>query len=151
MDEQPIIASTTEAGQAGGPRRPSRGAGRALWAAQVVLAAVFLMVSYPKLTLDPVAVAGFTAMGFSPTGAVIIGCLEVAGAIGLLVPRLSGLAALGVVALMIGAIIATILTMGAAPALMPAAVGVVAAVVARGRWYQTVELARWVRSFAATR
>jgi uncharacterized membrane protein YphA (DoxX/SURF4 family) len=151
MDEQPISASTTEAGQAGEPRRPSRGAGRALWAAQVVLAAIFLMVSYPKLTLDPMAVAGFAAMGFSPIGAMIIGWLEVAGAIGLLVPRLVGLAAIGVVALMIGATTATILTMGAAPALMPVAIGVVAALVARGRWYETVELARWVRSFVASR
>ena len=149
MNEQPAIASTTtEAGQS---RRPSRGAGRALWVAQTLLAAVFLMASYPKVTLDPTAVEGFAAMGFSPAGALIIGCLEVAGAIGLLVPRLSGLAALGVVALMIGATAAAALTMGLAPALMPAALGVLAALVGKGRWYQTVELTRWVRALAATR
>lgn len=41
---------------------------------------------------------------------------------------------------------ATILTMGPVPALMPVVIGVVAALVARGRWYRTVELAHWVPS-----
>jgi uncharacterized membrane protein len=89
---------------------------------------------------------GFAAMGFSAAGMLIIGCLEIAGAIGLLVPRLSGLAALGFVGLMIGATVATTLTMGVGPALMPAALGVVAALVAWGRWYRTVELAHSVRA-----
>ena len=62
------------------------------------------MAALPKLTADPMTVAGFTAMGFGATGMFVIGLLEVAGAIGLLIPRLTGLAALCLVALMIGAV-----------------------------------------------
>jgi uncharacterized membrane protein YphA (DoxX/SURF4 family) len=149
MNEETITASTTTgAGHTERPGRPGRVANRALWVAQSLLAVVFLAASYPKLTLDPTAVEGFEEMGFNSAGILIIGCLEVAGAIGLLVPRLSGLAALCLVGLMIGATVATILTMGVAPALVPAVVGALAAVVARGRWYQTVELTRSVRAFA---
>jgi putative oxidoreductase len=127
---------------------PRRGVNLALWVAQVLLAVVFLGAGYPKITLDPVAVSGFAAMGFGVAATVLIGCLEIAGAIGLLVPRLSGLAALGLVALMIGATVVTILTMGVAGALLPVVLGVVAALVAWGRWYRTVELARWGRALA---
>lgn len=74
--------------------------------------------------------------------------MEIAGAIGLLVPRLSGLAALGLVALMIGATVATVLTMGVAAVLMRVVLGVVAALVAWGRWYRTVELTHWLRTLA---
>jgi uncharacterized membrane protein YphA (DoxX/SURF4 family) len=122
-----------------------------LWVAQVLIAVAFLAATYPKVTLDPMAVEGFATMGFSAAGTLIIGCLEVAGAIGLLVPRLTGLAALGVVALMIGATVATTLTMGVLPALMPAVLGVIGALVARGRWYQTVEHISSVRAFATAR
>lgn len=130
---------------------PGRRVHWALWAAQVLLALVFLAVSYPKVTLDPVAVGGFAAMGFSTAGTMIIGCVEIAGAIGLLVPRLSGLAALGLVALLIGATVTTVLTMGVAGVPMPVVLGVVAALVAWGRWDRTVELAHWLRTLAGGR
>ncbi|GAA3086986.1 hypothetical protein GCM10010464_58530 [Pseudonocardia yunnanensis] len=139
----PATTTGTGRGQA-----PGRRVHWALWVAQVLLALVFLAVSYPKVTLDPVAVDGFAAMGFSVAGTMIIGCLEIAGAIGLLVPRLSGLAALGLVALMIGATVATVLTVSVAGALMPVLLGVVAALVAWGRWYRTVELTHWLRTLA---
>jgi putative oxidoreductase len=147
MSRQNSTARATAA--AGHGQAPGRGVHWALWVAQVLLALVFLAVSYPKVTLDPGAVEGFGAMGFSAAGTLIIGCLEVAGAIGLLVPRLSGLAALGLVALMIGATVATALTMGVASVLLPVVLGVVAALVAWGRWYRTVELTRSVRALAA--
>jgi uncharacterized membrane protein YphA (DoxX/SURF4 family) len=149
MSEQTITAATTS--DAGHGEKPGRAVGAMLWVAQVLIAAAFLAASYPKVTLDPMAVEGFATMGFSTAGTLIIGCLEVAGAIGLLVPRLTGLAALGVVALMIGATVATTLTMGVLPALMPAVRGVMGALVARGRWYQTVELISSVRAFATAR
>jgi putative oxidoreductase len=145
MNRQTTSASTTGAGSAAQPGRPVN---VALWVAQVLLAVVFLGASYPKVTLDPVTLEGFAAMGFNAAGTLIIGCLEIAGAIGLLLPRLSGAAALGLVALMIGAVIVTVLTMGVALVLLPAVLLVVAALVARGRWYRTVELAHWLRSLA---
>ena len=43
---------------------------------------------------------------------------------------------------------ATILTMGVRAVLLPLVVGVVAAPVARGHWYRTVELPRTLRSYA---
>jgi putative oxidoreductase len=141
MSRQTTSASTTTT-------RPGRAVDVALWVAQVLLAVAFLAASYPKVTLDPVTVEGFAAMGFNTAWTLVIGCLEIAGAIGLLVPRLSGAAALGLVALMIGATTATVLTMGVAAALLPVALLVVAAPVAWGRWYRTVELARRLRGLA---
>jgi putative oxidoreductase len=149
MSEQTITAATTS--DAGHGEKPGRAVGAMLWVAQVLIAVAFLAASYPKVTLDPMAVEGFATMGFSTVGTLIIGCLEVAGAIGLLVPRLTGLAALGVVALMIGATVATTLTMGVLPALMPAVLGVMGALVAQSRWDQTVEHISSVRAFATPR
>ncbi|RZT86608.1 DoxX-like protein [Pseudonocardia sediminis] len=133
--------SSTTAG-----RRPGRTASVALWVGQVLVAAALLFASIPKVTLDPMAVEGFAAIGFSPTGTLVIGLLEIAGAIGLLVPRLTGLAALCTVALMIGAVTVTVVFMGAALAVLPAVIGVIAALVAYGRRHSTVQLAAWVRT-----
>ncbi|MBW0104910.1 DoxX family protein [Pseudonocardia sp. KRD291] len=136
------IASTSSTAA----RRPGRAASVALWVGQILVAASLLFASVPKVTLDPMAVEGFAAIGFSATGTLIIGLLEIAGAIGLLVPRLTGLAALCTVALMIGAVIVTVVFMGAALAVLPALIGVIAALVAYGRRHTVVELAAWVRT-----
>lgn len=144
MSQHTIATSATTTRTAA--RRPGRAANVALWTGQVVVAISFLFASYAKVTLDPMAVQGFAAIGISPTGTFVIGCLEIAGAIGMLVWRLTGLAALCSVALMIGAVAFTVPNMGVAMAALPAAIGVVAALVARGRWYSTVELAHQVRS-----
>jgi uncharacterized membrane protein YphA (DoxX/SURF4 family) len=65
-----------------------------------------------------------------------VGALELAGGVGLLIPRLSGLAAIGLSLLMIGAAIfnATILNF---PVITPLILLVLFAFVAWGRWYQT--------------
>ncbi len=47
----------------------------------------------------------------------LVGALELAGAAGLLIPRLAGLAALGLVALMVGATITNLLVLHTSPAL----------------------------------
>ncbi len=105
----------------------------------MLTAAVFVWAAIPKLTADPMAVQGFTAMGLGIAGMYIIGSLEVAGAVALLIPRLAGLAGLAFVGLMIGAVVAS-LPFGAAMVVVPAAVGVLAAVIAWGRRRSTVEL-----------
>jgi uncharacterized membrane protein YphA (DoxX/SURF4 family) len=112
----------------------------ATWALQIGLAAMYLMSAVPKFVADPAAVAGFAALGIDPTGMLLIGVLEVAGAVGLLVPRLSGLAAAGLVALMVGAVAFTVVGVGAAAALLPAVLGVLAAVVAWVRRDRTAAL-----------
>jgi uncharacterized membrane protein YphA (DoxX/SURF4 family) len=120
----------------------------ALWALQIMTAGVFVMAAVPKLTADPMAVAGFTAMGFGVAGMYIIGALEVAGAVGLLIPRLTGLAAACLVALMIGAVTVTVLMFGVSLIATPTAVGVLAATIALGRRRSTAELVAPVRRIA---
>ena len=104
-----------------------------MWVLQVLLAAVYAFSAFGKLTANAQNVAGFEAMGLGTTGMYIIGALELAGAIAMFVPILTGLAALCFVALMIGAVVITWAIGGGALVAIPATVGVVAAVVAWGR------------------
>lgn len=62
----------------------------------------------------------------------VVGGLEVAGALGVLVPRLSGLAALGIAALMAGAAVTSVFVLGVSP-VVPLALMVVAGLVA---WFR---------------
>jgi uncharacterized membrane protein YphA (DoxX/SURF4 family) len=57
----------------------------------------------PKVMGNPQMVQGFAKMGFPSWFLLTVGLLEVGGAIGLLIPRLSGLAAMGLSLVMIGA------------------------------------------------
>ena len=113
--------------------RPTRARGAVLWTLQVLLAAVYAFSAYGKLTAEAQNVAGFAAMGLGNTGMYVIGALELAGAVAMFVPALTGLAALCFVALMTGAVIMTWAIGGGALVAIPATVGVVAAVVAWGR------------------
>ena len=116
-----------------------------LWTLQVLLAVVYAFSAFGKLTAEAQNVAGFQAMGLGNTGMYIIGALELAGAIAMFVPRLTGLAALCFVALMTGAVILTAMTGGGALVAIPATVGVLAAVVAWGRRDSTRRLVASVR------
>lgn len=74
----------------------------ALWALQVALAAYFI---YSATTLfGDGLVAKFDDIGFGQWLRYLTGALEIAGAIGLLIPRLCGLAALGLAGVMVGAV-----------------------------------------------
>lgn len=123
-------------------RSRSRAASAGLWVLQVLLAAVYAFSAFGKLTADPQNVAGFAAMGLGNTGMYIIGALELAGAIAMFIPVLTGLAATCFVALMVGAVIMTWAIGGGALVAIPATVGVVAAVVAWGRRDSTRRLVR---------
>jgi hypothetical protein len=122
-----------------------RAANVGLWTLQVLLAAVYAFSAAGKLTAEAQNVAGFEAMGLGTTGMYIIGALELAGAIAMFVPRLTGLAATCFVALMTGAVIATLAIGGGALVAIPATVGVVAAVVAWGRRDSTRRLIAQLR------
>src|SRR5690606_18280981 len=86
----------------------------------------------------------FDAMGVGAWFPVTIGVLELLGAVALLVPRLTGLAALAFTALMTGAVVTDLL-------LAPAAVGfplfllALSALIAWGRWPSVRALAAQLR------
>ena len=123
---------------------PTRGHGAriALVVLQVLLAALYVAAGLGKVTLEPATAAGFAAMGVAPASTQVLGVLELLGAIGLLVPRVAGLAAAALTALMIGAVIVTATTVGGATILLPAAVLVLVAVVAGARRHEIAALAR---------
>jgi hypothetical protein len=109
-----------------------------LWVVQGLLAALFLFAGGMKLVLPLEALAGPIAL----PGLFMrfIGVAEVAGALGLVLPsllriqpRLTPVAAAGLVIIMIGATVLTGIAGPASMAAMPAVVGVLAAVVAYGR------------------
>ena len=104
----------------------------ALWALQMVLALMFVMAGSAKLFGDPAMVEMFDAIGIGQWFRYVVGGLEVAGAVGVLVPRFSGLAALGLVCLMVGATLTNVVVLGASP-LLPHVLLVVGALVAWGR------------------
>ena len=109
-----------------------------LWVVQGVLAALFLFAGIMKLVMPPEAMAGPVAL---PTLFLrFIGVAETLGAIGLILPgllrihaELTPVAAAGLVTIMIGAVVVTVMGGAIAPALVPLVVGVLAASIAYGR------------------
>jgi hypothetical protein len=110
----------------------------ALWIVQALLAALFLFAGGMKLVLP---IEEMTKQVPMP-GAFLrfIGVAEMLGAFGLILPGLlrirpglTPLAAAGLVIIMVGATIVS-LSLGVAIALIPLAVGLLAAFVAYGRW-----------------
>ncbi|MFJ9816354.1 DoxX family protein [Streptomyces sp. NPDC101151] len=93
----PSVASGTARG---------RRARVALRAVQVLLALFYGIASaLPKLIAHPSAVESFDKLGWGSAGMYIIGVLELAGGVALLVPVLQSVAAMALSALMVGAFI----------------------------------------------
>lgn len=113
----------------------------ALWTAQGLLALVFLFSGGMKLALPIEALTKQMPLpGFFLR---FIAVAEVLGAVGLILPGLlrirqglTPLAAAGLTIIMIGATALTLGNGGGAGALVPLAVGILAAFVAYGRWAQ---------------
>lgn len=79
---------------------------RTLWGLQIFLGLFFIIASAgPKLFGEANAVQIFEDMGTGTWFRYLVGLLELAGGIGLLIPRLAGLAAVGLALLMVGAAI----------------------------------------------
>lgn len=114
---------------AAAPFAPSRSRSVALWLARILLALVFLGAGASKLAADPTMVTMFDQIGAGQWLRYVVGALEVAGAIGVLVPRLSALAAAGLVLLMLGATVTNLAVLDAPPWL-PLGLAVVATLVA---------------------
>jgi hypothetical protein len=111
----------------------------ALWTVQGLLALLFLVMGGMKLVLP---IEELTAQTPLP-GLFIqfIGLAEVLGAFGLILPGLlkirpglTPLAAAGLVVIMIGAVVVTVMTMDVVTAVFPLVVLLLTAFVAYGRW-----------------
>ena len=87
----------------------------ALWVLQVLVAFQLAGGGLLKLSGDPAMVEMFAAIGVGQWFRVVVGALELAGALGLLIPRLAGLAALGMSGLLVGATAANLFILHAAP------------------------------------
>lgn len=111
----------------------------ALWVLQVLLGLLFIFAGGSKLVMPieemtkEIALPGWFLRG--------IGVCELLGGLGLILPGLvrirtglTPLAAAGLVIIMIGATVITVMTMGVGMALVPFVVGVLATFVAYARW-----------------
>ena len=109
-----------------------------LWVVQGLLAVLFLFAGVMKLVLPVEAMAGPVAL----PGMFLrfIGVCESLGAVGLILPgllrihqELTPVAATGLVIIMVGAVVVTMMGGSVAPAIVPFIVGALAASVAYGR------------------
>ncbi|WP_204985306.1 DoxX family protein [Micromonospora globbae] len=108
-----------------------RAASMGRWVLQVFLAVQIASGGVLKLIGDARMVDLFTDIGMGQWLRYLVGVCEVAAAVGLLVPRLAALAALGLSGLMAGAVVTNLL-IGVNPA-MPAAFLLVAGVIVYSR------------------
>jgi uncharacterized membrane protein len=112
---------------------PGRYGNAALWVLRALLAAVFLMSGVPKLLGDDATTATFAELGAGQWLRYVIGTVEIAGAIGLLIPFFAALAALALMGVMIGASLSETFVLEDGSPVAPAILLVLAAVVA---WYR---------------
>src|SRR6267142_1103768 len=116
-----------------------------LWVLQIAAAGMFLMVGYLKLSGNPQLVGLFKAIGIGQWFRYLTGTLEVVGAILLLIPRTSGLAALMLAGVMACAIVTHVFIVGGSP-LGATILLVVTGLVAWGRRQRTMSLLTGSRS-----
>ena len=119
-------------------KRNQTTANRLLWTAQIATSLLFLFAGSMKFILPADKMQGPIALPI--TFIHFIGIAEVTGALGLILPglfrirtRLTPLAALGLLVIMVGATVLTAAGMGMAPALFPAVVGAIVSYIAYGR------------------
>lgn len=127
---------TGSKGRSGAPAVPgTRGlaVNIALWVLQAALALQFAFAGFLKVSGAPAMVDLFAAIGAGQWMRYFVGAVEIAGAVGILIPLLSGLAALGLAALMAGATVTNLFVIDDPP-WIPIAALVMAALVAWGRW-----------------
>ena len=125
-----------------------------LWTAQGVLAALFLFAGVFKLITptDMLAVQSHMSGEFIK----FIGVCETLGALGLILPGvtkirtdLTPLAAAGLVIIMTGAVVTSLIQGAGIGSAFPGIVGVVAFYVARGRWARVTETVQLPRTAPA--
>jgi putative oxidoreductase len=110
-----------------------------LWILQIAAAGMFLMAGFSKFSGNPQMIELFDAIGLGQWFRYVTGSLEVLGAVLLLIPRLSGLGALLLVGVMLGAVATHLFVVGGSP--LPAIILlIVTGVIAWGRRQQTMNL-----------
>ena len=115
-----------------------------LWVLQVGAAGMFLMAGFAKLSGDPQMVGLFDAIGLGQWFRYVTGSLEVLGALLLLIPRLSGLGALLLMGVMLGAVPTHLFVVGGSP-LSAITLLIVTGVVAWGRRKRTMNFLAEIR------
>ena len=111
-----------------------------LWTVQALLALLFLFAGSMKLIIPIEMMTAQMPIPLPGLFLRFIGIAEIAGALGLILPGLlrirrglTPLAAYGLIIIMIGATIITLLSDGIAPALIPLVVGLLLVTIAYGR------------------
>ncbi|MGR8011181.1 DoxX family protein [Streptomyces hypolithicus] len=113
---------------------------------EVLLALFFAVPSAgPKLVGHSSATEIFDTIGFGDWFMYLVGALELAGAIALLIPALAGVSAIALSALMVGAFVTQVLAFDGQNAATPLIVMVPLAVIAWTRRHRTAELPALVR------
>lgn len=97
------------------PAAPTRVRTAISWVVQVGLASQFVVGGLLKLAGDEQMTVMFAEIGAGQWLRFVVGVLELAGAVGLVVPRLAVAAACGIVALMVGATATNIVVLGSSP------------------------------------
>lgn len=114
----------------------------AVWLLQLALAAYLVIFSAASMFAGGVYITEtFNRIGLGQWFRYFTAVVETAGAIGLLIAPLAGLAALGLMGVMVGAIITELSVRTPAGAVLPAILLVLFALVAWYRWPQTKALA----------
>ncbi|MFD9501703.1 DoxX family protein [Streptomyces sp. NPDC060035] len=149
MSETTAAALSPAAQTTASPRRGRVAA--VLTAARIVLALFFGFSAVAKLVAHESAVESFDRMGWSSGAMYTIGGLETAGAVALLIPLLSGVAAMAFAGLLAGASIVQLTLLDPANAVMPALLIAVVVLIARDRRERTAELVALVRGRGRTR
>lgn len=108
---------------------PGKGILILIWILSILEAALFLSVGIPKILSVPIMVTEFGKIGLGQWFRYFTGILEIIGAIGLLIPKYSGYAALLLCAIMVGAIITILKVLGGPPTL-PIVVLIVSVIIA---------------------
>ncbi|WP_194820411.1 DoxX family protein [Nocardia sp. XZ_19_385] len=82
--------------------RPGKIRNRVLWVLQILLGLFFIVgAGLPKVLGAEVQVEAFDDIGFGPWFRYFVGAVEIAGGVGLMIPRLCGLAAAGLTITMV--------------------------------------------------
>jgi hypothetical protein len=113
-----------------------------LWIVQGLLAAMFLLAGAPKEIMSAAQMAAPGPIQLPVLFIRFIGVCEILGAIGMILPGLTGikpgltpLAAAGLVIIMIGATVVNLVDGPAPAAILTAILGLMAAYVVYGRWF----------------
>jgi uncharacterized membrane protein YphA (DoxX/SURF4 family) len=131
--------NTTRTAPAARTSRSARFANVATWIVQAVVGLQFVSGGVMKLAGSTSMVDLFTDIGAGQWLRYVVGALEVAGGVGLLIRPLCGLAAAGLALVMVGAVVTNVAVISENPAL-PAVYLVLLTLIAYRRRTQTAAL-----------